>query len=562
MEPKLPLSILSPCGNHSRGILHIFASVFLCGIPGAAQAASLTWSGTDNAGGTGWSSWTTWTNNWNSGGSNYVNGSDVVFNGGGTSYDGGTTYGAAVWESLNYNVGNMSFSNKNYTIGTKPGTTAYSASLTLTSGNIDVGSGVTATFLNNAGSGQSFSLHGSNGIKKTGDGTLIINCPSDITGATSVSGGTLNLGVAAAVRGTVTINNGGTLKTTADWGTGGTYGSGNIGAITVNAGGTLTTTSVANGITNGLTLNGGTVSGSGRTNSDWGEFSIDSNVSAGLSAASTSTISAELAVSSTRTFEVGTGSTLNISGAMHDRNGGGAGGVTKTGLGTMTLSNTNIYTGATTVNGGILNVTGSTGDSAVTVNNSGTVLASGTTGTIGKGVTVNNGAILAAGGQNAIGTATVGSDGLKFNSGSIFEWDLASGVEGTRGTDYDGVTVGGTLSADSGGAAAIFKVVLGSGSYAADFWKTNHDWTGIFTASNPINMANIFSDIQWAGGSSMTTPNTQAPGHFSFTNSGNTLTWTAVPEPTTALAGLLLTFGLLRRRRQALVAGVSVTQQE
>ena len=545
MKPKLPLSILSSCGNYSRGILHIFASVFLCGIPGAAQAASLTWSGTDNAGGTGWSSWTTWTNNWNSGGSNYVNGSDVVFNGGGTSYDDGTNYGAAVWEGLNYTVGNMSFSTKNYTIGTKPGTTGFSASLTLTSGNIDVGTGVTATFMNNAGAGQSFRLHGSNGITKTGDGTLVVNCPSDITGATTVSGGTLNLGVSAAVRGAVTINNGGTLKTTAAWGTGGTYADGQFGAITVNAGGTLTTTSVANGITNGLTLNGGTVSGSGQSNGDWGEFGIGSNVSAGLLAASTSTISADLAVFGTRTFEVGTGSILNISGAMHNGSGdgGGAGGVTKTGLGTMTLSNTNIYTGATSVNEGTLKVTGSIESSAVTVNNSGTVLSSGATGTIGKGVTVNSGAILAAGGKNAVGTATVGSDGLSFASGSIFEWDIN---QSSTSSGFDTLSVSGNLAADTTGA--IFKVVLG-GSALTDIQDTGNAFWNTAYGTQTWNMATIFGKNFTTNAFTIVDTSTNVSTYGSFTISGSSLTWTAVPEPTSGLAGLLITAGLLRRRR-------------
>jgi uncharacterized protein (TIGR03382 family) len=43
-------------------------------------------------------------------------------------------------------------------------------------------------------------------------------------------------------------------------------------------------------------------------------------------------------------------------------------------------------------------------------------------------------------------------------------------------------------------------------------------------------------------------------GQFTFSNSSNTLIWTAysaIPEPTSALAGLLLTAGLLRRRREA-----------
>jgi hypothetical protein len=37
----------------------------------------------------------------------------------------------------------------------------------------------------------------------------------------------------------------------------------------------------------------------------------------------------------------------------------------------------------------------------------------------------------------------------------------------------------------------------------------------------------------------------------SFTFTGTTLTWNAVPEPTSALAGLLLAAGLLRRHRGA-----------
>jgi uncharacterized protein (TIGR03382 family) len=49
----------------------------------------------------------------------------------------------------------------------------------------------------------------------------------------------------------------------------------------------------------------------------------------------------------------------------------------------------------------------------------------------------------------------------------------------------------------------------------------------------------------FANGSSVSTPT----AYGSFSISGSTLTWTAVPEPTSALAGLLITAGLLRRRR-------------
>jgi hypothetical protein len=137
---------------------------------------------------------------------------------------------------------------------------------------------------------------------------------------------------------------------------------------------------------------------------------------------------------------------------------------------------------------------------------------------------------------------------LSYASGSIFEWDLASGTLGTRGTDFDGVDVSETL----GRSGAIFKVVLGTGSFEDAFWSETREWTGIFTASNSVDMSSIFSSIQWWEGSTDVTGDlVSPPGHFTFTDNGATLTWTAVPEPTSALAGLLIAAGLLRRRRHA-----------
>jgi len=271
------------------------------------------------------------------------------------------------------------------------------------------------------------------------------------------------------------------------------------------------------------------------------------------------------AVNSAQTVTLSSASGSFTLGSAITNTGGNTNSVLKTDAGTTTLTGSNTYTGGTTIHAGTLAlaaggsiansttlVVGDTGSSGavldLTAKSGGYTIASGTTlkgiGTVNVGInqTLTINGTHAPGNSPGVQSVT---GNLSYGTGSIFEWDLASSATGTRGTQYDGVNVTGTL----GGSGAIFKVVLDSGSYTEDFWKTNQQWTGIFTASNAVNMAGIFSDIQWSGGSLLTTSLTTPPGHFSFTDSGTTLTWTAVPEPSSALAGLLLGTGLLRRRR-------------
>jgi hypothetical protein len=124
----------------------------------------------------------------------------------------------------------------------------------------------------------------------------------------------------------------------------------------------------------------------------------------------------------------------------------------------------------------------------------------------------------------------------------VFEWDLNANSASGRGTNYDAVDVGGTLTIDSG---AIFRIVLGEGVTGSAFWTTPEEtrtWSDIFGYQTLVGSFST-SNIEVTG------PGAALTGLGSFTISGTSLTWTAVPEPSTALAGVLLSLGLLRRRR-------------
>lgn len=256
-------------------------------------------------------------------------------------------------------------------------------------------------------------------------------------------------------------------------------------------------------------------------------------------------VSASTATDWTLTLN-GTSTAANaVAGAISDH-GTGVLTLNKSGTGTWILSGANSYTGATTVSGGVLSVNGSI-TSNVTVQNSGTLKGSGT---ITGNTTIEGGGTLAAG--NSPGVLSEAGN-LTFSSGSVFEWDLdltKADPLTNRGNAYDGVNVGGALS----GSDAIFRIILTlPQDFGDSFWSdgghiSTKTWTDIFTNLEGIpiyNWANIFGGgIQYAYSGT-----TIAPDQGSFSVSGNSLTWTAVPESSNTLATLLVAAGLLRRRR-------------
>jgi autotransporter-associated beta strand protein len=223
----------------------------------------------------------------------------------------------------------------------------------------------------------------------------------------------------------------------------------------------------------------------------------------------------------------------------------GTGTLTQAGSGTLVLGAANTYTGATTVAAGKFAVNGSTSaSSAVGVSSGGTL---GGSGSVGGNTTIAGGGTLAPG--NSPGVLTIAGS-TTLNSGSIFEWELdtaQSNPTTNRGTAYDGVN-----TTSLSGSGAIFKIMLtGTQDFADTFWNQTRTWEDIFKSADGSaalsGWAPVFSGgFQYSYNGQNVQPTTQG----SFTMTGSSLTWSAVPEPSNAIIGLIAATALLRRRRE------------
>jgi autotransporter-associated beta strand protein len=209
----------------------------------------------------------------------------------------------------------------------------------------------------------------------------------------------------------------------------------------------------------------------------------------------------------------------------------------KGGAGTVTLSGTNTYTGATTVNDGKLVVNGSISTSVTTVASGATLGGSGTV----RALTIDSGAFVTPG--NSPGILTVNG---AYTQAGQYTAEITGTTAGVGGYDQIGVT--GTVDITGGSLVAMFS---GAGYNEGDLFfillnDSTDVITGTYTGFAQGATVATYGGLAWTISYNANGNNGGSP---SFTG-GNDIALMAIPEPNVpALLGGLGALALLRRRR-------------
>ena len=226
------------------------------------------------------------------------------------------------------------------------------------------------------------------------------------------------------------------------------------------------------------------------------------------------------------------GHNVTIANVLADLSGN-TGTLTKLGSGTLALTSTNAYTGATTVNAGKLVVNGSISTSILTtVASSATLGGSGTVGAL----TIDSDAFVTPG--NSPGILTVNGN---YTQAGQYTAEIAGT---TAGSGYDQIGVTGAVNITGGSLVTMFSGSYAMGNLLFILLNDSNDaitgtYTGLAQGATVASYGGLSWQISYLADSAGNT----------FTG-GNDIALMAIPEPNVAaLIGGFGLLGLLHRRR-------------
>lgn len=403
--------------------------------------------------------------------------------------------------TVNLNSGGQLVGLTSIIVGT---TTANSGSILNVAGTVSVGAAGSSLILNNTGG-----ISANSTITLSNGGTINF---TDATNANGIRFGATGANTNALTQHTSTLNLDGGTATVSRIFVGGTYGTnGSSLAAVVN-------------------FNGGTLKALNATNA--AAFFQGFTQAATNSASSGGFVRAGGAKFDSNGFAITVGQALQSGVVGPALDGGLTLDDTAVTKGSLTLTATSTYTGATNVNSGTLIVNGNISTSSLTTVASGaTIGGSGTVGalTINAGGFVNPGnspGILNTGNYNQAGTLIAEITGL------------------TAGTQHDQINVTGSVT-----LSGSLSILATGGTYAVDsmIFLILNDGTdavnGTFAGLAQGATAATFGGFDWI-------ISYEANSTGSSFLGGNDVALRAIPEPSTALLGGLGILALLRRRRR------------
>jgi len=403
-------------------------------------------------------------------------------------------------------------------------------------------------------------------LRLDGSGVLTLTASNTFTGGTTVSSnGVLRAGSAAALgSGTITLGNGATLASDSSTartltnnfvatGSSVTFGqaSGGTGNLTLGApgqsfdigtGNLTLNTAVASVSLNAALTNSGSITKTGAgvlqlnaANSFNGLTIAEGVVAVVANAGVAGTLgSGNVTNNATLRFARNAANTTNTFANIIS----GSGSIEKTNATTVILTGDNSYSGTTTVTGGALIINGdqSGATGALSVGSGATL---GGSGTIGGNTLIQSGGTLAPG--NSPGVLTVLGD-LTLEGAVVMELNGLG-----RGTEYDGINVGGILT--YGGTLTLnFGTTFNAGGSFNLFQFDTGNSTNSFAS---ISLAGSYDGSLTRNGNTWT--GTISGLDFAFYEETGNLD--VVPEPSTVsllvIAGLGLAGHVLRRRGRA-----------